>query len=53
MPTQNSNSLNNSLNNNFNNTAASALTNHAAKSAKTAKADKTPPATLEAKLSFD
>ena len=53
MPTQNSNSLNNSLNNNFNNTAASAPTNHAAKSAKTAKADKTPPATLEAQLSFD
>ena len=50
MPTQNSNSSNNSLNNNFNNTAASAPTNNAAK---TDKAHKTPPATLEAQLSFD
>ncbi len=59
MPTQNSNSLNNSLDNNLNNnldnnnTAASAPTNHAANSAKTDKAHKTPPATLEAQLSFD
>ena len=59
MPTQNSNSLTNSLNNNLNtkldnnNTAASAPTNHAAKSPKTDKFHKTPPATLEAQLSFD
>ena len=59
MPTQNSNSLTNSLNNNLNtkldnnNTAASVPTSNAAKSAKTDKAHKTPPATLEAQLSFD